>query len=381
MEMKRIYLDYAANTPVDQRIADYLHDLYLNHYGNSAGVHWFARDMRQILDQARSRMASFMGAKPEEVVFTGSATESNNFIFKGLAQQHPGKKHLIISAVEHASVFETAKYLQKSGYEISFLPVDASGKVLVDSLPRLIRPDTLLVSVIWVNNELGTIQPLQEIGAICRQSGVLFHTDAVQGFAKIPLNVQESNIDALTASSHKIYGPLGAGLAWIRDGIKITPLLHGGGHEYGKRSSTVNVPAIAAFTRAVELYEKERETEWERIETFRQKIMEAILNAIPDSKINGAPDGLPHILNVSFKNVNAEILAMYLDRQGIAVSTGSACSSGKVSGSRILEAIKISKEWTTGAIRISLGRFTTEDEIDFLLQKLPEAVNKVRKIS
>jgi cysteine desulfurase len=379
--MKRYYFDYAATTPVDPRVAAYLQELYANHFGNSAGVHAFARDMREILDAARQNVAGFLGALPDEIIFTASATESNNFIIKGLAQRHPQKKHLIISDIEHASVLRTAQFLEKAGYELSFLPVDASGKIQIDQLRRLIRPDTLLVSVIWVNNELGTVQDVQKIGAICREANVLFHTDAVQGFAKLPLNVREAHIDLLTASSHKIYGPIGAGLAFVRNGVSLEPLLHGGGHEFGKRASTVNVPAIAAFVKAAELYEQERQSEHERIRALRQRIITALQESIPQMRLNSPDDGLPHILNISFKNVNNEILAMYLDRQGIAVATGSACSSGKVRESRILKALNVSREWSSGTLRISLGRFTSEEETDYLINELPKAVEKVRKMS
>ncbi len=379
--MKRYYFDYAASTPVDPRVAAYLQELYAHHFGNSAGVHAFARDMREILDAARQNVADSLGALPDEIIFTASATESNNFILKGLAQRHPQKKHLIISDIEHASVLRTAQFLEKAGYEISVLPVDGSGKVEIDRLPELIRSDTLVVSLIWVNNELGTVQDLQKIGAICREANVLFHTDAVQGFAKLPLKVSETPIDLLTASSHKIYGPIGAGLAYVRNGVELEPLLHGGGHEFGKRSSTVNVPGIAAFVKAAELYEQERQSEHERIRAFRQRIVSALQESIPHMRVNSPDDGLPHILNISFKGVNNEILAMYLDRQGIAVATGSACSSGKVRESRILKALKIAREWSSGVLRISLGRFTTEEEVDFLIKELPKAVEKVRKMS
>ena len=379
--MKKYYFDYAASTPLAPQVRTVLNEFYAAHYGNSAGIHGFARDMKTHLDRAREFFAHFLGVTGSEIIFTASATESNNFLLKGLAYRFPEKKHLIISAVEHASVFETARYLEKAGFQVDELSVDAYGRVDPEEIRKKIRPDTLLVSVIWVNNELGTIQPLKEIGQICREADVLFHSDAVQGFAKIPLKVREFNLDFVTASSHKIYGPLGAGLLYIKNGIRPEPLLHGGGHENGLRSSTVNVPAIVGFQTATELYEKERTQETERIRLFRKQILELVINEIPGSHVNSPQDGLPHILNLSFEKVDGELLAIFLDKQGIAVSTGSACSTGKVKGSRILQAIRLPVKFRKGTIRISLGRFTTQDEVNYLLERLKQAVEKVRKIS
>ena len=379
--MKKYYFDYAASTPLAPQVRTVLNEFYAAHYGNSAGIHAFARDMKTHLDRAREFFAHFLGVTSSEIIFTASATESNNFLLKGLAYRFPEKKHLIISAVEHASVFETARYLEKSGFQVDELSVDAYGCVDPEEIRKKIRPDTLLVSIIWVNNELGTIQPLKEIGQICREADVLFHSDAVQGFAKIPLKVRDFNLDFVTASSHKIYGPMGAGLLYIKNGIRPEPLLHGGGHENGLRSSTVNVPAIVGFQTATELYEKERTQETERIRLFRKQILELVKNEIPGSHVNSPADGLPHILNLSFEKVDGELLAIFLDKQGIAVSTGSACSTGKVKGSRILQAIRLPAKFRKGTIRISLGRFTTQDEVNYLLERLKQAVEKVRKIS
>ncbi|MHB2156400.1 cysteine desulfurase family protein [Calditrichota bacterium GD2] len=377
----KFYFDHAANTPLAPEVQKVLCEFYAGHYGNAAGIHSFARDMKARLDRAREFFARFLNAKPSEIIFTASATESNNFVLKGLAQRFPQKRHLLISAVEHASVFETARYLKSLGFEVDELAVDEFGRVDPDDVKKYLRPDTLLVSVMWVNNELGTIQPIKEIGKICREAGVFFHSDAVQGFARLPLNIQEFQLDFLSASAHKIYGPLGAGLVYIKEGIRPEPLLHGGGHENELRSSTVNVPAIVGFQKAAEIYEKERAQETERIRAYRQKIWQAVENDIPGSRINSPHDGLPHILNCSFEKVDGELLAIYLDKQGIAVSTGSACSTGKVKGSRALESIHLPPKFRRGTIRISPGRYTKEEEVDYLIEQLKLAVKKVRMIS
>ncbi len=378
--MKRYYFDYAANTPVDPQVLEVMNDFYKKHFGNSSGIHGFARDMQAALDKARSMLANSLGAKESEIVFTASATESNNTIFKGLAYLFPQKRHLIISSIEHPSVLETVNFLKKSGFEVTELELNEDGQVTPQMVDEAIRSDTLLVSVMWVNNEVGVIQPIAEIAKVCREKGVLFHTDAVQGFAKYKIDVHQANIDFLTASSHKIYGPLGAGLLFVRDGLRFEPLLHGGGHENGRRASTVNVPAVVGFARAVEIYEQIRDHENERIQKWREQIVQAV-QQIPDSRINAFPAQAHNIVNISFKNVDGELLAILLDRQGIAISTGSACSSGKIKESRILKACHVPSDYRRGTIRVSLGRFNSDDEVAFLLKVLPEAVQKVRKIS
>lgn len=379
--MEKIYFDYAANTPVDPLVRQMLMKFYADHYGNAAGIHTFARDMREHLDRAREFFARYLGAKSSEIVFTASATESNNLVLKGLAARFPEKKHLLISAVEHASVHQTALHLEKMGLEIEMIPVDQSGLIDPDEVKKRLRKNTLLVSVIWVNNELGTIQPVEEIGKICREAGILFHTDAVQGFSKLDVNINTFNADFLTASAHKIYGPLGVGLLYKKQNIPLEPLLHGGGHENGLRSSTVNVPGIVAFQKAAEIYQQVRQAEWQQLVTFKQAIVEFVQQSIPGSRINSSENAVPHILNISFEKVDGELLAILLDREGIAISTGSACSTGKVKASRVMDAIHLPAKFKKGTIRISLGRFTTEEQVEYLLQTLKTAVEKVRKIS
>ncbi len=380
---KKIYFDYAANTPLDERVLSEMMPCLKHEYGNTTGIHQYAHQMQNILEQARENIAQSIGAKSGEIIFTGSATESNNTVLKGIAQgNYERGKHIITSQVEHPSVYEVCKYLEKSGFEITYLPVDSKGYIDPGDLKNALRKDTILVSLIFVNNELGTIEPIAEIGKICKEAGVCFHSDAAQGFGKLEIDVNNLGIDLLTASSHKIYGPLGAGMLYIRQGIKLEPLLQGGGQEFGIRSSTVNVPAVLGFSKAVSIYKNERKNERKRIIKMRQKIISAITAKIPDAKINGDPErGVSNILSISFKNTDGQLLAMQLDRKGIAVSTGSSCSSGKVETSRILKACKIDRRWIGGTIRISLGRFTNQDEVDYLINILPETVYEIRKVS
>lgn len=380
---KKIYLDYAANTPLDERVLSEMLPCLKHEYGNTTGIHQYAHQMQNILEQARENIAQSIGSKSGEIIFAGSATESNNTVLKGLTQGNNGRgKHIITSQVEHPSVYEVCKYLEKSGFEITYLPVDSLGYIDPGDLKNALRKDTILVSLIFVNNELGTIEPIAEIGKICKEAEICFHTDAAQGFGKLAIDVNNLGIDLLTASSHKIYGPLGAGMLYIRQGIKLEPLLQGGGQEFGIRSSTVNVPAIVGFSKAVSIYENERENERKRNIQMRQKIISAITANIPDAKINGDPEhGAYNILNISFKNTDGQLLAMQLDRKGIAVSTGSSCSSGKIETSHVLKACKIDPRWIRGTIRISLGRFTNQDEVEYLINILPETVYEIRKLS
>lgn len=382
-EQKKIYLDYAASTPLATEVLKSMQPYLTKFYGNSSGLHDFAIDMRKALDDSRQIFANGLNVKPSEIVFTSSATEANNLALKGIAETYAEKgKHIIISAVEHASVYETAKYLENQGFEISLAPVDEKGYVILEELKKLIRTDTILVSVILVNNETGIIQPIEEIGQICKDAGVLFHTDAVQAFAKIPIDIQASSIDLLSASAHKIYGPLGAGLLFIKSGIKIQPLLHGGGHEENRRSSTVNVPAIVGFASAFQIMNAARDSEWQRISELKKQFISQLEKSLSKFSINGAAEtGSPYLLNISFKGCDAEILAMQLNRLGIAVSTGSACGLGKIKISRVLQACHLDKSSLRSAIRFSFGKETSLQQLDYVAQTLSEIVPKVRRIS
>ncbi len=383
MQQNKIYLDYAANTPVDPRVFAAMKPFLSGRWGNASGIHQFAADMKTAVEDARSLISSELNAGNGHVVFTGSATESNNLALKGIAAAYADKgRHIIISAVEHASVYETARYLEKQGFEVTRIPVDGLGNVDPEQIKENLRSDTILVSVVFVNNEIGTIAPISEIGKICREAGVLFHSDAAQGFAKLPLDVQANHIDLLSASAQKIYGPTGAGLLFLKNGVKCEPLLHGGGQEGGLRSSTLNVAGIAGLARAVEIYQQEGEAEHQRLRDFKEQLYREISNHIPDVFCNSDPQkGMYNILNFSFAGVDNELLAMLLDQQGIAVSTGSSCSAGKFSPSRVLKACKHDDKRIRSALRLSLGRFLKAEDAERIIETLALSVQHARSLS
>ena len=379
----KIYLDNAATTPLDPRVRETMFDVYKTAWGNPSGVHSFSKNMAGLLEEARENIAASLGCKAGEIIFSGSATESNNGIIKGLAQTLRYKgKHLIISQIEHPSVAKTAGYLQKNGFEVTTLKVDRQGHIDLQDLKAQIRPDTILVSIIFANNEIGTVQPIKEIAAICHSAGVLFHTDAVQAFGKRKIKVKELGVDLLTATAHKIYGPVGSALLYCKSGINFEPLLHGGGQEDGKRASTENIAAIVGFARAVQIYDQERDEENARYRRWKKDIIRTLDNKIPDMLVNGdVQKGLDNIISLSFKGVDSQLLMMQLDRMGIAVSSGSACSSGSVKPSGILRACGVPDSYIRGTLRISPGRFNKDEEIEKFIRILPDIVEKVRKLS
>ncbi len=385
----RVYLDYAATTPVDPRVKKVMEPFFSEKFGNTMSIHSFGQEAKIALEKSRETVADLMGAKPNEIIFTSSATESNNFVLKGIAFANKKKgKHIIISQIEHPCIMEATDWLEKQGFKITRLPVDKYGLVSPLDVKKAIRKDTTLVSTIHASNEIGTIQPIEKIGKICKEKKVCFHTDAVQSFGKIPIDVNKMNIDLLTASSHKMYGPKGAALLFVRKGTKIEPILHGGGQEMGLRGSTVNVPAIVGFAKACEISKKEMKKESQRLTKLRDKLIKNVLK-IENSHLNGPPcreaghptGRLPNNANFRFSFVEGESLVIQLDLLGIAVSTGSACSSIKLEPSHILLAIGLKPQEAHGSLRISLGRYTTEKDIDYLIKVLPGIVKKLRKIS
>ena len=380
---RRIYMDYGAATPVDGRVAKKIGAVLPEIFANSMSFHSFGRQAREVLEQSRTEIASVINAKPEEIIFTGSATESNNLAIKGVmfANRQKGK-HLIISPIEHACVMESAAWLERQGFEVTRLEVDKYGLVNPGDVAAAIRSDTVLVSVMHANNEIGTIEPIEEIGKICRQRGVWFHTDAAQSFGKIPIDVVAMNVDLLTASSQKIYGPKGAACLYVRQGVKIEPILHGGGQESGMRSSTVNVPAIYGFAQAGLIAKKEMAKEAARQTKMRDKLIAQILGTIPHSYLNGHPQKrLPNNANVRFDFVEGESMIVQLDVNGIAASTGSACSSAKLTASHVLTAIGMAPQEAHGSLRLTIGRGTKESDINYVLKILPGIIQRLRELS
>jgi len=396
--MKNIYLDYAATTPIDKRVLKAMEPYFSIKFGNTMSLHSFGQEAKLALENSRQVLADVINADLNEIIFTGSATESNNLALKGVtlalrkAKATAGHGHIIISSIEHPCIIESAKWLKKQGFQITEVPVDKYGLVNPEDVKNAITNKTILVSIIHASNEIGTIEPIAEIGKFCRNAGVCFHTDASQSFGKIPIDVKKMNIDLLTASSHKIYGPKGAGLLYVKKGIILEPILHGGGQENGLRGSTINVPAIVGFAKATEICQKEMVKEALRLSKLRNKLIREVLK-IKNSHLNGPPPlkatarqshpkkRLANNANFSFDFVEGESLLMQLDMEGIACSTGSACSSFKLEPSHVLLATGLKPQEAHGSLRVSLGRFTTEKEINQLTKVLPKIVKKIREIS
>lgn len=378
---KKIYMDYAATTPVDPRVAKAMLPYFTEKFGNAASPHSFGIEAKEELEKSRKVIADTVKAKAREIIFTSSATESNNTALKGLAFAR-GSGHIVISSVEHDCIIASAEWLKKQGFKITVLPVDKYGMVNPADVKKAIRKDTILVSVMHANNEIGTIQPITEIGKIYKQKNILFHTDAAQTFGKLPIDVNRMNIDLLTACSQKMCGPKGAAFLYIRTGVKIEPLLHGGEHEFGLRSSTINLPAIIGFIKAVEIYKKEARREVTRVQKLRDKLIKGILDKIPSAILNGHPKNrLYNNVNFRFSGIEGEAIVMLLDSLGIAASTGSACSSPRLEASHVLLACGLKPQEAHGSLRITLGRWNTEKDIDYVLKVLPGVVERLRKLS
>ena len=383
MKSNPIYLDYAATTPIDPKVLKAMLPYLEKKYGNTASMHQCGLVVNHALDDARKIIAHSIAAKPSEVYFTASATESNNTVIKGVAWANQAKgKHIIISSIEHDCVLNSAKWLEKQGWQITQLKVDQYGFVDLEHLEKSIQKDTVLVSIIYASNEVGTIQNINQIGKICHDHQVYFHTDASQSYGKIGIDVVKDHIDLLTASSHKIYGPKGAALLYVNRSVKIESLLHGGGHENGFRSSTVNVPAIVGFAKAVEICQATRKQESLRLTHLRDQLIKGILDNINGSKLNGHPTKrLSNNINISFDKIEGESILIMLDMENIFVSTGSACSSASLEPSHVLLAMGIPIELAHSSIRFSIGRWTSKEEINRLISVLPSIIKKLRKMS
>ncbi len=374
-----IYLDNSATTPVAPEVVEAMSPYFSTSYGNASSLHTFGREAHRAMEESRGTVAEIVGARPEEIVFTAGATEANNLALIGTVLASTDRKHLITTAIEHHAVLHTIEWLQTQGFEATVLDVDPTGRVDPEQVREAIRPDTLLVSVMTGNNEIGTLQPIEEIGRICHEHGVLVHTDAVQAFGKIPLPVDA--VDLLSISAHKFHGPKGVGFLFARKGIKLTPILHGGGHERGRRSGTENVPGIVGLAAAAKLAIREQGATSSRTRALRERMIDEITK-LPGTRLNGhRTESLPHIANFSFEAIEGESLVMRLDERGIAASTGSACSSPNLEPSHVLVAIGVPLSMAHGSLRISMGRQTTEEEINAFLDVLPEVVDRLRAIS
>lgn len=382
--MRRVYLDHSATTPVDPEVAAIMMTYYTEKYGNPSSVHAFGREAKQALEQARNQVAELIGAEPREITFTSGGTEADNLAILGTAQALREKgKHIITSCIEHHAVLETCEYLEKNGFDLTVIPVDEEGVISVDAVKKAIRPDTILITIMHANNEVGSIQPIAEIGKLAKEHGIVFHVDAVQSLGKIPINVEEMKVDLLTVSSHKIYGPKGVGALYVRKGVRLVPLVYGGGQERKRRSGTENTPGIIGFGKACELAGKRMAEDAEKQRKLRDKLMNGIVERIEYVKVNG-PVGekrLPNNVNISIRYVEGESLLLSLDMLGIAASSGSACTSGSLDPSHVLLGMGLVHEIAHGSLRFSLGRQNTEEDIDYVLEQLPKIVERLRMMS
>lgn len=378
MKMKKVYLDNAATTKIDQQVAKVIDGCAKENYGNASSIHSFGVMAGKELEKARERIANSINARADEIIFTSGGTESNNLAILGVLKKVSGKrKQVIISKIEHPSVMNLVKQIKEWGFEVGYAEVDSKGIVELDKLKKLVNENTALVSVMHANNEIGTIQPIEEIGKLCRKFGAIFHSDAVQSYMKVKIDVVKMNVDLMSFSGHKIHGPNGIGALYVRKGVSLSSLIVGGGQERGLRAGTENVPAIAGFGKAVELW---NEKDLDKIKRIRDKIISRVLNEIKGARLNG--DREERIVNnahFSFDFVEGEAIVLRLDARGIAVSTGSACSSHELKPSYVLLAMGLKQEQTRGSIRVSLSRNTSEEEADYFVDSLKEVVGELRK--
>ncbi len=380
---KRIYLDNAATTRVHPEVVEAMLPYFTECYGNPSAIYSFAGEAQKAVEKARETLADLIGAKPEEIYFTAGGSESDNWALKAAAEAYRDKgKHIITSKIEHHAVLHTCEYLEKQGYEVTYIDVDEYGFVKLDELEKAIRPDTILISVMTANNEIGTIQPVEEIGRIARAHGVLFHTDAVQAFGQIELDVDRMNVDMLSASGHKLNGPKGVGLLYIRKGVKIRSFIHGGAQERSRRAGTHNVPGIVGFGKAAELAKASlaQRTAYEM--QLRDYLIDRILREIPYSRLNGDRERrLPNNAHFCFRYIEGESMLILLDQKGVCASSGSACTSGSLDPSHVLLAIGLPHEIAHGSLRLTLSEQTTKEDIDYTVDALKEIVERLRNMS
>lgn len=384
--MKKVFLDYASTTPVDPEVLQTMQPFFTKTFGNPSSIHSFGRAASDAVEQARQQIANLLHTKESSIIFTSGGTEADNISIKGIASNHYNDRskkgpHIITSCIEHPAVLEPCRFLEKQGFNVAYLPVDSKGIVNSTSLQEVITNDTFLVSIMAANNEIGTIQPIQELGRITHEHDALFHTDAVQAVGKLDINVDTMNIDLLSLSSHKIYGPKGVGALYTRQGIKPIPLFHGGGHEQGLRSTTINTPGVVGLGKACELGVKRLPDDLPYLQHLRDKLIKEVV-AIEETYLNGHPKKrLVNNAHFRFTAIEGESLLLSLDDIGVAAATGSACSSKKLQASHVLLAMGITPEQAHGSIRFSLGRTTTEEEINYVIEELPKIVKKLRRMS
>ncbi|MCR3884910.1 MAG: cysteine desulfurase NifS [Methanothrix sp.] len=381
--MKRIYMDHAATTPLAPEVLEAMIPYFSQRYGNPSSLHSFGREAREAVEEARAEVAALLNAEPSEIYFTSGGTESDNLAIKGIARRNRKKgRHIITSSIEHPAVLEVCKALTREGFEVTYLPVTKEGLVEVGAVEEAVCEDTILISIMHANNEIGTIQPLEEIGRLAREKEIYFHTDGVQTAGKIPVDVRSLGIDAFSISAHKLYGPKGAGALFIRKGVRIESIQQGGGHERGMRSGTENVPGIAGLGAAARIAKENMAEESERMRSLRDRMSGWVLKNIEGSWLNGHPDKrLPSNLNFSFRYIEGESLLLHLDALGIAASTGSACSSKKLAASHVLSAIGLSPVDSHGSLRITLGMSNTEEDVDYACRAIFDSVKRLREMS
>ncbi len=381
--MRRIYMDHAATTPVDPMVVKAMLPYFSEYFGNASSLHSFGSEAREVMEAARQKTANLVGAERREMIFTSGGTESDNLAIKGVAYKNRDKgDHIITSSIEHPAVLETCRHLESRGFKVTYLPVDRYGMIDLADLEKAITKKTILITIMHANNEIGTIEPVEEIGRIARERQVYFHTDAVQTVGKIPIDVKSMKIDMLSISSHKIYGPKGVGALYMAKGVRCDPIIHGGGHERGMRSSTENVAGIVGLGKAAELAEERMATDTPYLTDLRDRLTKGVLEGIEESYLNGHPSKrLPNNGHFRFTAIEGESLIMGLDAKGVAGSTGSACSSKKLEASHVLLAIGLNEVEAHGSLRLTLGRENTPEEVDYVVNALQEVVGNLRSMS
>lgn len=381
--MNRIYLDNAATTAVSQPVLDKMLPYFTDVYGNASSIYETGREARKALEEARRTVAQAINCRPNEVYFTAGGSESDNWAIKGTAFANRAKgNHIITSAIEHHAVLHTCAFLEKAGFEVTYLPVDEYGRVSPADVEKAIRPGTILISIMAANNEIGTLEPIGEIGRIARAHKVLFHTDAVQAIGAVEVDVEKWQVDMLSMSGHKFHGPKGVGVLYLRNGVRVESFVHGGAQERGRRAGTENLPGIVGLAEAIRLATNDIPSKAQKISALRDRLIEGILSTIPDARLNGHPtERLPGNVNVSIRYIEGEAMLLRLDLNGIAASSGSACTSGSLDPSHVLLAIGLPHEIAHGSLRLSLSEQTTQEEIDEVLRVLPEVVQVLRDMS